>query len=251
MCVGCFLLMAYIFAFNDWTDIALDSENSQKSRHTFSHDGITGQAMLSLAIALAATGILVVALISIRLILFAVLIVCFGVAYSFPGKGLKVKGIPILSSGLHFVGTALTFLMGAATFSPLTLDMLLIASYFGMLITAGHLVQEVQDYGDDRLAGVRTNAVRFGQRRVFVAAGVLFGLSFLYLIGLACAGLVTGLAQYTVVLYPLYVLWAIQVSRAGYDKDHVRGLRDRYRVLFGVVVVVILAGALAAKGALP
>jgi 4-hydroxybenzoate polyprenyltransferase len=126
---------------------------------------------------------------------------------------------------------------------------LLVGSYFGVLIVAGHLVQEVQDYADDRLAGMRTNAVQFGQEPVFVLACAVFGLSFLYLIWLSQARLITGLAQFTVLLYPVFAVWAIQASRAGLAKDHVRRLRSGYRMLFALVVVVMLAGALGEKAA--
>lgn len=237
---GGFLIMAYIFALNDWADIGLDSENDEKRRHTYSSDGISSRAMLALPAMLAIAGVLTIAVDSKTPALLALVIVLFGLAYSFPVRGRQGKGIPVLSSALHFVGTLLTFLIGATAFVPISLDSVAIGCYFGIIITAGHLTQEVQDYDDDRLAGVRTNAVQFGQNRMFVLSFALFGLSFLYLIWLAQAGLVPPDVKYLVVLYPVYAVWAIRVSQAGLARRDVKKLRNKYAMLFALVVLIVL-----------
>lgn len=237
--LGSFLLMAFVFSVNDWADIGLDERNPQKSAGTFLHDGIRSREMLLLAAVLAASGLLAVFAVSRALVPVAILIVCLGLAYSFPIRGLRGKGIPILSSCLHFIGTVLTFLLGSMAFAPVNARTLWIASYFGVLITAGHLVQEVQDHEFDGIAGVQTNAVRFGARQVFRASFVIFTLSFVFLFFLTRAGIVPDASKYAIVLYPIYVLWAIRTYRAGLGRDDVQRFRNRYRILFGLVALVI------------
>jgi 4-hydroxybenzoate polyprenyltransferase len=185
--------------------------------------------------------------VSIGLVPIAGLMILLGIAYSFPAAGLKAKGMPVVSSVLHFAGTVLTYLLGSAAFAPIDYPAVVLGCYFGILITAGHLVQEVQDYADDRLAGVRTNAVQFGQANTFWLSFGLFGLSFVLLVWLSVIGMLPAVSGYTVVLFPIYAYWAIQVIRAGLPSNRVRQLRNRYRLLFAVVALVLLIGAVAEK----
>lgn len=248
--LGSFLMMAYIFAINDWADIGLDYETPEKRKHTFVDRGITPRAMLVLSAFLAAVSVLILAMVSWRHVAEALLIMTFGLAYSIPVRGIKGKGIPVFSSLLHFATTLLAFLMGSMAFSSVDARALWVGSYLGILISSGHLVQEVQDFAGDRLSKVRTNAVQFGQKSVFFFACTLFGFSFLFLFGLAQAGLVPNEMKYTVLLYPMYVAWALQAYRAGLQRDGVRRLRNQYRMLFGVVVLTLLLSDLVNRGAL-
>jgi 4-hydroxybenzoate polyprenyltransferase len=247
--LGSFLIMAHIFAFNDWADMALDYQNTHKRDGSFVEHGFTSREMLNLASWLAVGGIGAVAVASIALVPIALVMILLGVAYSFPVKGLKAKGIPVLSSILHFAGIVLAFLLGSTAFSAIDSRSVLIGCYFGILITAGHLVQEVQDYADDRRGGIRTNAVQFGQAPMFILSFALFAFSFLFLIALAQAGFIPALAEYSVILFPVYAFWAIKVYRAGLESANVRRLRNQYRILFAVVVLVLLLSAIANKAA--
>jgi len=241
--LGCFLIMAYIFAYNDWADFALDHQVPGQSKNTFLYRGITAAEMLSVAIGLATAGTLIVALVSVAVVPVVLLMVLLGLAYSLPIRGLKGKSIPVYSSFLHFTGILLVFVFGAMAFSPIQMRGLLVGSYFGILITAGHLVQEVQDYAGDRSSKVSTNAVKFGQRPMFVFAFVLFAFSFVVLYALAQAGLVPAAAKYSLLLFPIYAVWAARAYRAGLDEKDVRRLRNQYRLLFAIVVLVISVSA--------
>ena len=239
--------MAHIFALNDWADMALDYQNQDKRSRSLVGLGVASREILYLALSLAALGLAVVALVSVGLLPIAFLMMLLGVAYSLPVGGLKAKGIPIVSSALHFAGTLLTVLAGSAAFAPVELPAVLVGCYFGILITAGHLVQEVQDYAEDRLAGIRTNAVQFGQTRAFWLSFGLFGLSFVLLVWLSAVGILPAVTGYLRFLSPLYAYWAMQVMRAGLPSGLVRQLRNRYRILFSVIGLVLLIGALAER----
>jgi len=168
-----------------------------------------------------------------------------GVAYSFPIPGYKGKGIRLLSSLLHVAGSLLTFLLGYALFSPIDWRALLVGGYFGLIISAGHLVQEIQDVEGDRAADIATLAVTIGRRQAFLLAFLLFTLSFGYLYGLAALGHLPPLAAYLLVFYPVLCLLAIGTWRRGLDPVRVGRFRSSYRLLFGVLVLLLASAGLA------
>jgi 4-hydroxybenzoate polyprenyltransferase len=249
-CIGSFLSAASILAFNDWADINLDSQNSLKRHGTFVERGFRPTQMLSQALALAAAGLFIFALLSGTQVMVAFAAILLGLAYSVPIGTLRGKSIPIFSSFLHFGGTLLSFLLGALTFAPDDWRGLLIAAHPAILLTAGHLVQEVEDFEEDRLSGCRTNPVRFGRTPVFIVGAVLFGLSFWLLYWLTDSGFFPPFVKYTAALYLLYLALAAQAYRAGLTRASTRRLRDRYRVLFAVVLLAMLLGSLLQRGLL-
>jgi 4-hydroxybenzoate polyprenyltransferase len=177
----------------------------------------------------------------------ALLAIMFSLAYSVPVWGIRGKSVPVFSSFLHFGGTLLSFLLGSLTFVSADLRSLLLASYPAVLITAGHLVQEVEDYEEDRLSRCQTNAVRFGQKPVFFLATTLFTFSFVILYWLADIGLLPSVIKYFSILYLGYAVIAAQAYRAGLTQNSVRHLRDQYRILFGIVVLAMLTISLLNK----
>lgn len=248
--LGSFLLTASLFSINDWADIALDEDSPHKRIRAFRRSGITGREMLAVFAVLALAGLAAVAAASTALLPVGILIIGFGLAYSFPLNGWRGKGIPVLSSCLHFAGVLLAFLLGSMVFAPVDARSLWIGSYFAVLITAGHLVQEVQDHTSDGIFGIQTNAVRFGARPVFLASFVLFTLSFVFLVGLARGRLLHPLMTYGVLLYPVYVACAVRAYRSGLKPEAVESFRQQYRIIFALVVLGIWITALAGRGLL-
>ena len=244
--LGCFFIMAFIFAYNDWADLAMDDQVPGQRKNTYFKRGIEPGEMLRLSIGLAIAGTLLIAAVASNLLPVTALMILLGMAYSVPIPGLTGKAVPVYASILHFAGILLCFVFGAMAVTPLRTPAILVGCYFGVLITAGHLVQEVQDYASDRASQVATLAVRLGQRPVFLLSFALFGFSFLFLYVLAEAGLVPAASRYTTLLFPIYALWAWGAYRSGLDEGSMRSLRNRYRVLFGIVVMLIIVGALVA-----
>src|SRR5689334_10685270 len=103
--LGSFLVMASIFAMNDWADIDLDSQNTLKHKDTFLESGIRPKQILGLAISLAAAGTIVFGTLSPLHVWTALGAIIFGLAYSVPLRGIRGKNIPVISSLLHFGGT--------------------------------------------------------------------------------------------------------------------------------------------------
>jgi 4-hydroxybenzoate polyprenyltransferase len=242
--LGSFLVMASIFAVNDWADIDLDSQNTLKRNDTFLKLGIGPRQMLGLVVSLAAGGIILFAVLSRLHLLIALGAIAFGLAYSVPVQEMRGKNIPVFSSLLHFGGTLLSFLLGALTFAPADWHGLLVALHPAILITAGHLVHEVEDYEQDQLALCQTNAVRFGRKPVFILASLLFSVSFLLLYYLVQQGFFPAVIKYTSILYLAYLVPAIQSYRSGLTRDSVQRLQRQYRILFAAIVLIMLVGSL-------
>ena len=237
-----FLLVAHIFTFNDWAGIASDSNDPNKSAKVFSTKGITPRGVLLLSAGLLAASLLLFALLPGRTFLVAVAIAALGLLYSHPS--VNAKGLPLVSSSPHLIGGTLHFLLGYSLFGAVDRRGILIALFFALTFTAGHLNQEVRDYDGDRLNGLLTNAVAFGRTAAFVAGFLGFTLAYGDLVVLARAGLVPApLGAVPLVLYPLHVFWSARTLRAGLSFENVSRFQSRYRMLYaliGLTMVVTL-----------
>ena len=116
-----------------------------------------------------------------------------------------------------------------------------IALYFALTFAAGHLNQEVRDYDGDLLNGIRTNAVRFGKTRAFWAGFAGFTAAYAWLGLLALRGLVPPVLGALLLLYPLHLGWTVATVRAGLGFDAVSRFQARYRILYGIIGLVMLA----------
>ena len=247
LALGGFLLMAHIFCFNDWSDSSLDSLRGSDDVGTAMSNGLGSRETLALALFLGIASLFTITLLSRTLTIIAAAAIFLGIVYSFPNPRFNGKGIPIFSSALHFTGTVLTFLLGYVLFSEIEARALLIGVYFGIIITAGHLVQEVKDYVDDRTAQISTNAVRFGPKSTFIAACLLFAFSFVYLFGLAEAEFVPSVLKYLLIFLPVLGVMAVRTYKAGLDLENVQKFRSQYRRLYAAIVLVMSASALIAS----
>ena len=68
---------------------------------------------------------------------------------------MSAKRIPLLSSLPHLLGGLLHFLLGYSLFEPIDGRGVLIALFFALTFTAGHLNQEVRDHEGDQVNGLR------------------------------------------------------------------------------------------------
>jgi 4-hydroxybenzoate polyprenyltransferase len=237
--LGLLLLFAHIFALNDWANVEEDALDPRKAGWTFRSRGVASGTMRNLTLALGVSAVLVLGLLPGRTWPYASWLFAVGVLYSHPL--LAVKRIPIVSSAMHVVSGTVHFLIGYVLYRPVEGRALLVALWCGLVLAAGHLVQEVEDHDGDRASSIRTHAVRFGKRRVFIAAFVLFVISFLYLAALAMTSLLPYPVSLLALLCPFlaYAFWL--ALRRGLESDAVLALRRRYRLLFAGTSMVIAA----------
>jgi len=234
------LLVAHIFSLNDWAGIALDANDPNKSADVFVTRGISRAGVAVLSLGMLAASLFLLALLPLPTFLLGLAIAALGAVYSHPA--FDAKGTPVFSSLPHLVGGALHFLLGYSVFGAIDQRGVLIALYFALTFTAGHLNQEVRDYEGDRLNGIRTNAVAFGKTAAFLAGLGLFTLAYADLFFLAWRGIVPApLAVLPAVFYPLHAWWSLATLRGGLSFASVSRLQNRYRLLYAAIGVAMIA----------
>ncbi|HEV8437191.1 MAG TPA: UbiA family prenyltransferase [Methylomirabilota bacterium] len=235
-----FLLVAHIWTFNDWSGLASDRNDPNKSAEVFERRGVASRDILLFSVALLAGSLLLFSLLSSRSLLLAAAIAAMGVFYSHPG--INAKGIPVLSSSPHLIGGLLHFLLGYSLFGGIDRRGVLIGLFFALTFTAGHLNQEVRDYEGDRLNRLTTNAVAFGRTAAFLAGLLIFTLAYADLFFLAYTGIVPiALVALPVVLYPIHVFWCLTTLRGGLTYERVSRFQGRYRLLYAVIGLSMVA----------
>jgi 4-hydroxybenzoate polyprenyltransferase len=233
------LLVAHVFALNDWADPAHAVNNRDSAPVLAGRENISRRLLLSFSLCLLAASLLLFLLISPRSFLLAAAVAVLGIFYSHPAS--NVKSVPIISSLLHFIGGFLHFLLGYAVFSAIDLRGILIGLFFALTFTAGHLNQEVRDFDLDQRIGARTNAVAFGKRANFFAGFVLFTVTYGYLLILAWLGVVPPvLGVLPVVAYPLHTFWSLRALRQGLTRESVMRLQAQYRLVYALIGVAML-----------
>ena len=121
------------------------------------------------------------------------------------------------------------------------------ATFFGLVFAAGHLTQEVRDHDGDGVNGIRTNAVTFGKGPTFAASLVLFTLAHGLLLLLAFRGALPLRMAALVAVYPVQLYCSLASLREGLTYATVSRLQTRYRALYAVVglgmIAVLFAGS--------
>jgi len=233
-------LVIYVYLLNSWGGVKEDIIN----RRLMGHPVLTGE-MKSQELLWGAIGGLIVAILGYSLLFRGCLWICLAIAgvwtlYSHPKVMLKAK--PVTGSFCHFFGGILQFLLGWAAMAPAHSGAWLISFYFSAIFTAGHLNHEVKDYEDDKVAGLRTNAVEFGPARVLAFSFWMFAAAFVYLIVLAIGKVAAWIDVLPFLLaFPIHYLWHLakgKPTKVIYDVAYQQG----YRALFfaaGSVLVLI------------
>jgi 4-hydroxybenzoate polyprenyltransferase len=240
-------LMAHVFTLNDWSGLTGDLADRDKADGTFAARGVGRRAIGGLTVVLLVVSLAFFSLLGATTFIMALAIAALSALYSLPP--FNWKGRPLLSSTAHLAGGILHFLLGYSLGNTLDGRGLALATFFALIFAAGHLTQEVRDYHGDAINAIRTNAVIFGQRRTFVASLVLFALAHALLLALALEGIVVRPLAALVVLYLLQVYWSLQTMREGLSYASVSRLRTRYRFLYAVIGLAMVAVLVVAPGA--
>ncbi len=244
-----FLLVAHVFALNDWAGADADLNDTNRLGGVFAAKGIRRRQVLRLWIGLLALSLALFATLGARPLAIAAAIALCSFLYSHSSS--PAKGIPVLGSLLHLVGGMLHFLLGVSLFRAAGGADLALALFFGLVFMAGHLNQEVRDAEVDAGNGIRTNAVAFGKKAAFLAGLAVFTAAYALLAGLAAAGVVAvWLGGLGLLLVPLQLYWSSRALAAGLGFAAIRRLQARYRVLFAVLGGAMLASLLLSAGSL-
>jgi 4-hydroxybenzoate polyprenyltransferase len=233
--VGSVLLVAHVFTLNDWADIAHGLKQPDPL--------VSPRRLFWFSIFLLIASLLVFVLIGSRVVVLGAIVAALGFLYSHPK--LNFKGTPIASSFPHLVGGLFHFLLGYAVFSPIDSRGLLIALFFALTFTAGHLNHEVRDFELDSKNNARTNAVAFGKRHAFIAGLIVFTCAYLCLFFLGWFRFVTPvLAWLAIVFYALHFFWSLQVLNAALGPEILDRFQLKYRILYALIGILMLLSAL-------
>lgn len=233
-------LVAHVFVLNDWAGMTTDLMDPNRTSRVFTARGIDRRNVGYLAIALLIISLLLLAPLGRSLLFIAMAIAVLSALYSL----IPMKGVALVSSGLHLAGGLLHFLLGYSLFAPMDRHALALGGFFALSFTAGHLTHEVRDSVSDRANGIRTNAVMFGMRGSFSASFVVFTVAYALLVTLALWDVVPRVFALVACLYPLHAWWTWRAFRAGFTFESIRGLQLRYRALYVVIGLSMTAAIL-------
>jgi len=238
--LGSLALTAHVFVLNDWAGHSSDCVDPRRATLVFTRQGISRRQVAFLATALLLVANLTFAVIGTPAILLGTAIAALSILYSC-SQGFG-KSTPIAASLNHLLGGTLHFLLGYTVFHPFDTRGLLIGLFFGLVFAAGHLNQEVRDYDGDLRNGIRTSAVVYGCKRAFLASLFAFTAAYAILFSLSAFGLLPRLLLASVLLWPLHVAWSLQALRQGAGFETALWMQQRYRLLFAVIGLAMLAG---------
>lgn len=232
-------LMTHVFVLNDWAGLSTDLRDPNKAASVFTARGVGAREISGLMTFLLVSSLLLFSRLGPITLGLSLAIAVLSALYSLPR--FDWKGRPLLNSGVHLVGGILHFLLGYSVGNAVDFRGLAIATFFALIFAAGHLTQEVRDYHGDAASAIRTNAVIFGQRRTFTASLVLFTIAQILFFLLALEGILPRPLAALVALYPIQLHRSRETLREGLTYASVSRLQTRYRALYAVIGLAMVA----------
>lgn len=240
LATGSCFLVAHVFLLNDWSGIDHDLQDSSRSAGVFLNRGIRRSEIGGLSLILFVISLVLLSQLGLVTLIIGLMMTIASALYSAPA--FHFKGVPLLNSVLHLVSGLLHFLLGYSVFGLLDGRGLEIGCFFAAIFSAGHLTHEVRDFEADLRNGIKTNAVKFGKARSFIAGFALFTLADALLVVLATNGTVPRSLVFVAGLYPLHFYWSLRAIREGLTFDSVRRLQVRYRALYaGIGMIMVIS----------
>jgi 4-hydroxybenzoate polyprenyltransferase len=232
-------LVTHIFMLNDWSGLTIDLADPNKAARVFTARGVGRREMGGLTAGLLVLSLLLFSRLGPITLGLSLAIATLSALYSLPR--FNWKGRPLLNSAAHLAGGILHFLLGYSLGNAIDHRGLAIATFFALIFAAGHLTQEIRDHQGDAVNAVRTNAVTFGPRRTFAASLVLFTLAHILLLLLALRGVLPRPLAALVALYAVQLFWSLETLGQGLTYASVCRLQARYRALYAVVGLAMVA----------
>ena len=224
-CFATFILIAHVYTFNDWAGYNTEVACQQDTRL------INPKLTLFLSVVFAVLSVLLYLKISLSNFFIAGALIGLSFLYSDPH--LKFKSVPVVSSLIHILGGTLLFLSGYFVFDSFSVKGLLLGFYFALVFCGGHLTHEIIHFSNDLVSGLKTNAIKFGKVKSFMASFIIFSLSSVYLVILITRGLFPFSLIYVIALvYILYVYLFLLTFRKGLNWQALIMFRRGYRILY-------------------
>ena len=228
-------ILFHAYTFNDWANYKFDQSDPNKKDQPLQSRLISLNETLALSLLAFLLGIGIYISFFPRMTLgLCLIILLLWILYS--NQLTLLKNVPVLSTLLHLIEGTLFFVLGWSLFSSLAWKSWVIGLFFGLLYASGHLSHETIDYQGDKKAGLRTNAVTFGQRRTFWASFLGITLSTVYICFLAGPVRICPLSIGVVftVSYLVYCVFFWLAWKEGLDHYSLKKFRSRYRKLYSL-----------------
>lgn len=232
-------LITHIFMLNDWAGLTTDLADPNKATRVFTARGVGRGEIAGLTAGCLAVSLLLFTCLGSMPLALALAITTLSAFYSLPQ--FDWKGKPLLNSLTHLTGGILHFLLGYSVGHRIDSHGVATGTFFALIFAAGHLTQEIRDYHGDAVNAIRTNAVLFGQRRTFATSLILFGLAQILFLVLALQGILPRPLAALVILFLVQLHWSHKTLADGLTYASVSRLQARYRALYAVVGVVMVA----------
>ncbi len=230
-CFSTFFLVIYVYSFNSWGGIEADRLNKRLDYHPVLTGEITERQLRVIAYVGVAANLLLYYFLFPRCFFLAPFIAVNWTVYSHPK--IMAKALPMAGTTVHFIGGVLQLLLGYVVLMPFDARGVLSAIYFALVFAAGHLNHEVKDHEADLEAGLRTNAVVFGPRRMLLFAFFVFTAAFLYLVIITILGYLHWWESWPfLTIYPLHLILHRRMIRNLGDRVYDRSYQSAYRWLF-------------------
>jgi 4-hydroxybenzoate polyprenyltransferase len=241
-----YLLWIHGYTFNEWGGYYSDKNDASKSKTPVIAGLITRRDLLILSIFSIVISVVLYTLLDTRLLAIILFDVILGIAYVHPR--ILLKNVPVVSFLILLIVSINDFLLGWLIFSSDVVRGLLISIFFGMLGITGQHFHEAGDHDSDKRVDIKTNAVRFGKKNIFVMGFIFYTLSILYFIFISVCGFIPNYLYLILVLtYPVYALIFYKCLKTGITTTQTRIFIKRYRFLYGFIgacflVILLFAG---------
>lgn len=229
-----YLMALHVFLINDWYDFTNDRNDPGKALLLVSSKFIFVMALFSGLFSL-------VILISFSTNSFFIGLMLFllSLVYSTSTFYIHGKTICILASLLHLVGGLLAFLLGYLFVGIYSTDVLIAGLMIGILLSAGHIFQEIQDVQGDLKNNIRTTANLLGiNHSAFLGLGLLFMAHLImeYLIG---TGFFPAVTAGNWVAFILVALSIGNKLRKKITRYSIKQFRNQYRIVYAALGLYI------------
>lgn len=229
-----FLLWAHGYAFNEWGGYGFDKLDGSKAKTPLLAGHVSHREFLILSIAFAGISVVLYAMLDMKFLIIIFFDIIMGILYVHPK--ILLKNVPIASFVILFIVSVNDFLLGWLVFSPSISKGLLIGMYFGLLGITGQHFHETGDCDSDERANIRTNAVRFGKKNIFIIGFIFYTLSCIYFIFLSLTKIIPQYLYIVLLItYPIYFVLFYKCLKVGMGSSDVRCFVKRYRQLYGFI----------------
>ncbi len=229
-----FLLWAHGYTFNEWGGYSYDRYDQTKADIPLMSGKISRPEMLILSISFATISIVLYSFLNLKLLFIIVFDIIVGICYVH--KKILLKNVPVVSFIILFLVSVNDFLLGWLLFSESLCRGLSIAAYFGILGIAGQHYHEAGDYDADQRAGIKTNAVRYGKKKIVISGFIFYTISCFYFLLLGFKKIVPEYLLYPLVIsYPIYLFIFYRCITSDLSSLKVHSFVRRYRILYGFI----------------